>query len=150
MTFKLDILKKPNLEKITKEVSTGGIELTIKLERDEALESAIDKMQTPNIERIALDDLRRDNQGVSKDTTWLFIVGEYAIDKWNVVDADDVPLAVNGDNFILLINSLPPKERGELVDAALGAFFVGRLEYKTMTAEVVKKPSTATSGKPKK
>ncbi|AKG10885.1 hypothetical protein [Moraxella bovoculi] len=150
MTFKLDILKKPNLEKITKEVSIGGIELTIKLERDEALESAIDKMQTPNIERIALDDLRRKNQGLSKDTTWLFIVGEYAIDKWNVVDADDMPLAINGDNFILLINSLPPKERGELVDAVLGAFFVGRLEYKKMTAEVVKKPSTATSGKPKK
>lgn len=149
--FKLDILKKPNPKEFSKDIAIGGIEITLTVKKDIALTSAIHKVfgKVDN-KAVTFEDLKRDNQGVSIDYAMLYMIGEYMINKWNVADKDGNPLAVNGDNFMLLLDVLPNDISNEVKDLATTEAWDlwGKLNAKA--EDVVKKPSTATSGKPKK
>ena len=98
MTFKITDLKKPAFDgEIIKQISHEGLELTLCIKKDDDFFSAIGHIQGLIENEKNIKNMLKRGQMASYEAL-LFVIGEYAVSKWNVTDENDKPLAINGDN----------------------------------------------------
>lgn len=80
------------------------LELTVD-SGDEEFATALTQAQQQNHKRLTKDSLRKGNQPeLSVHEAMLYVIGEFAVSKWNATDEDDNEIAPSGDNFLKLLN----------------------------------------------
>ena len=131
----------------------NGLELTLEAKKDAAFESAFSQVSELLNQKIVItkDSLKRDNVGIGASEALVFVIGEYCIKSWNIV-VDDAPFAVNGDNFLAVLESAfgDTETLQAFMTEVLNAFNEVIQDYKTKTDEIKKKPSSNTTGRSKK
>lgn len=148
MTFNLTILKKTD-DEVVRTVVHNGIELSLVVKKDDAFTSAFAEVQSlMNAKnKVSKDSLKRANNGIGANEALLFVIGEYCIKSWNVV-VDDVPLAINGDNFLLVLdNAFTQDELIDFITKLLTQFGEAVAEFGQKADELKKKSSKNTAGK---
>ena len=154
MAFDLKLLKK-DAETIsaTKDIVFNSLELTLEAKKDAKFESAFSQVSELLNQKIVItkDSLKRDNVGIGAFEALFFVIGEYCIKAWNIV-VDDAPFAVNGDNFLAVLeNAFSDTETLQaFMTEVLNGFNEVIQDYKTKTDEIKKKPSINTTGRSKK
>ena len=109
MKFKIQDLKKPTFDsQITKALEHEGLSLTLCIKHDEDFMNALAKVQGQfdKDEMLSKDSLRRGKGQIQSSEALLFVIGEYAIGDWNVTDMNDKPIDINGDHFLLVLQSV--------------------------------------------
>lgn len=154
MTFNLELLKKADdTISATKSIEFKGLELTLEAKKDAEFESAFAQVSELLNKKIVItkDSLKRGNSGIGAFEALFFVIGEYCIKSWNIV-VDDKPFAVNGDNFLAVLeNAFSDTETLQaFMTEVLNGFNEVVQDYKNKVDEIKKKPSSNTNGKSKK
>ena len=154
MTFDLKLLKKADdTISATKTIEFNGLELTLEAKKDAEFESAFAQVSELLNKKIVItkDSLKRGNSGIGAFEALFFVIGEYCIKSWNIV-VDDAPFAVNGDNFLqVLENAFSDTETLQaFMTEVLSGFNEVIQDYKNKVDEIKKKPSSNTTGRNKK
>lgn len=154
MTFDLKLLKKTDdTISATKSIEFNGLELTLEAKKDAEFESAFAQVSELLNKKIVItkDSLKRGNSGIGAFEALFFVIGEYCVKSWNIA-VDDAPFAVNGDNFLAVLeNAFSDTETlQEFMTEVLNGFNEVIQDYKTKVDEIKKKPLSNTTGKSKK
>lgn len=150
MAFDLTLLKKDAKVNAKREIEFDGLELTLQIQASEAFKRAAAEVQkianTPK--KVTKDSLKRGNQDeIGEYEAMLFILGEYCISQWNVT-ADGEPLAINGDNFLILLDQGFEKDKlTQFITLLFETYASLSQEFEDNKAKLVKKSMTATNGK---
>lgn len=150
MAFKLDILKKDEKFSVKRDIEFDGLEMTLQIQSSKEFEQvAAEVAYVANKPRkLTKDSLKRGNQDeIGAHEAMLFVIGEYCISKWNVI-VNDEPLAINGDNFLALLDQGFEKDKlNEFLTVIFNAYKELGEEFRAAKDEMVKKSLTGTSGK---
>lgn len=150
MAFDLTLLKKDAKINAKREIEFDGLELTLEIQASEAFKRAAAEVQKiANMpKKVTKDSLKRGNQDeIGEYEAMLFILGEYCISQWNVT-ADGEPLAINGDNFLILLDQGFEKDKlTQFITLLFETYASLSQEFEDNKAKLVKKSTTATNGK---
>lgn len=105
--FKITDLKKPNFDsEIKKQISFEGLELTLRVRHDNDFLTAIGRVysQMDKEKTLNKDSLKRGQMASSE--ALFFVIGEYVVSDWNVVDDNNTPVPINGDNFLAVLEDV--------------------------------------------
>lgn len=148
MTFKIQDLKKPTINtELTKTLQHEGLELTLCVKNDPAFQNALSRVGVAiNQEKVLdKDSLKRENNGMQSSEALLFVIGEYAVSEWNVADNDDKPIAINGENFTLVLENVP--NLADFLVVLINEFNKLVTDFGKQMEEVKKKSTKSLSGK---
>lgn len=152
MSFKLSIAKKPVFDgEVTKTLNfENGIEMTLAVKKDLQFESAYTEVQGLLADnKVTRDKLKRNNQGMQGYEAMLFLIGEYNIKAWNI-EVDGKPFAINGDNFLTLLeNAFTDDNLADFIKLLITTFTELMEQYAQKVDEIKKKQSPNTDGKKK-
>ena len=145
MKIDLQDLKKPSIDTaIERQIEHGDLRLTLQVKDDTAFKSAFAKV-APLLDdkTVHKDDLKRSAQtDISSQEMLLYVIGEYCVGDWNVSDKDDTPIAVNGDNFLLVLGALP--NLSEFLLQLIETFGDMMTQFANTVDDIKKKPKTTT------
>lgn len=144
MTFKISDLKKPKFDgTAVRHLSHEGFELTLTVKYEKDFLSAVQTVQSHMDTALTKNALKKG--GMNAFEGLIFIIGEYAVSAWNAVDDNDKALSINGDNLLLVLESVPNVQ--EFMVSLIREFSEAMNEVGEAAKDFEKKSLSTTSGK---
>lgn len=149
MAITLKDLKPKKLGEVVRELNYKDLlTLTMRISDDKQFASAMAKIQAPKaMTKNQLSKANNTGDEISMGEAMLYLIGEYLITDWDILDQDGNKAKINGDNFIALCASVgDDDENAEFVGFISDSFTEMTAEFREQGDETKKKPSTRSTG----